>query len=146
MNEDKDKQPLIPRSAAGAAVVGIPVAALMTGAGWLGQKIIALDEQTVRIQNELENRESLVISGQEIGRQIATVIQRLDKQKEDMRRIEVLLVRIDEDVVMLKTKAEDFEQEIGILRKQRGVRDSDMMWLEGLGEPDYTPIGSDDDS
>jgi hypothetical protein len=82
----QDQKPLVPRTAAGAAIVGIPLASILAFAGWAGEKLLALDEITVQHAEQIE-KQSLLLD-----------------------EVRVLGVKIDERLVRAETRLEKIEE------------------------------------
>ena len=78
----KDK-PLVPRTAGGAAIIGVPVAAILSALGWGGQQLLTLDETVQRQQVVLDSREARIVKLEEIAAQAALVRSASQKAVDD---------------------------------------------------------------
>lgn len=114
-NEEKqnDEKPLVPRTAAGAAIIGVPLASIMTFAGWAGQRLLALDEDMVRVQNELDNRQEVVDKSHEMQGRVQEIETLLSTAKQTLENVEKLGIGLDERLIRVETQVEDFREDQG---------------------------------
>jgi hypothetical protein len=118
--EDKPgkEKPLIPQTAAGAAIVGIPLASLLAFAGWTGEKLLAVDE---------------------IQQQHATQLEELSETQDEIRllgvKLDERLVRVETLVEVIKDEQEDRQQ---YFRKQKQMLKSGQLHEANL------PTGDDE--
>lgn len=70
--QGKDK-PLVPATATGAAIIGIPLASILAAVGWAGQKILVLDEDVQRQAQTITTYEPRLRSLEEIAATAGTI-------------------------------------------------------------------------
>ena len=69
----KQKSPLVPATAGGAALVGVPLAAILSVLGYASQQLLALDEAVQRQAQTLESYEPRLRSLEEIAATAGTI-------------------------------------------------------------------------
>ena len=123
---DKDK-PLLPRTASSATLVVVPLAAILGGLGWAGQKILAIDEQLVRAQQELDSRgtrfEQAAADITMLREEVRTLDAQAAAQTAEQENIRNLGAKIDERLVRNETLVEV------LMLEQQNIRAT----LKGLG-------------
>lgn len=115
--QDKDK-PLVPRTAAGAAIIGVPLASILAFGGWAGQKLLSIDEQLIQVRQEQANRKTVVEEFRELMGKFAEVETRVERHASDLRNAGVELLEIDERLVRVETKVDDLHEEQQSLRER----------------------------
>lgn len=137
----KDK-PLISATPTGAAIIGIPIASIMAGIGWAGQKLLLIDEtqHTMRenittIQERQAIHENQII---ETGERINGVEQRIVRNEEELDsrgtrfdNAAALLATMSNDVIRNHTLILDTrEEQLRIRAKVDDIKVLDLRWLE----------------
>ena len=115
MTDPETDKPLLPKTAVGAAVIGIPIASLIAAFGWGGEKLLSLDEAVVQMQQSQIIRKEWVVQADanidQLAKEIRTLAEQSRLQAEEQNEIRQLGVAIDERLVRIETLVEVVKSE-----------------------------------
>ena len=106
------ESPLVPKTVAGATMVAIPLTALLTGAGWLGQKVLDLDERVVAVAEQQKDDEETNRKVAELHAQVTGIEGRLERRGKTID----LVHEMDERLNRLEAHFEDLKAEVERIR------------------------------
>ena len=111
----EQEKPLLPKTAASATIVAVPLMAVLSAIGYIGQRVIELDENVVRVQQTQESRDAWVTSATEdlgmLKEELRTLSDQAAAQAKDQSEIRTLGARIDERLVKVETLVDVIRKE-----------------------------------
>ena len=111
----EQQKPLLPKTAASATIVAVPVMAILSALGYVGQRVIELDETVVKVEQTQESRDAWVTSATEdlgmLKEELRTLSDQAAAQAKDQSEIRTLGARIDERLVKVETLVDVIQKE-----------------------------------
>jgi hypothetical protein len=123
-SNDKEKEPLLPRTAAGATIVAIPLATVLGGLGWVGQKVLLIDEIQQQHHIELANRGDRLMKIEEIAAGAEIVRTQVETSVETIMQVLGKMEERQVSNMQRLTKVEAIQEHV------QQNRDDDIDWLE----------------